>query len=265
MVFTAVLPLCSALCYAVFTARAQNLAMLKATLVARVPRAAQAKRPHALFGPNAPFLLVVLVVAGAFGFVNLQAMVMPAQGGDSLVAYVSLVIRAAASAVIFIGYLRFSWRPYTVLSIALLLMAVGLVTSGVMGSGFASALFLTGYLCFDVLIWALVIMLNYRSGMPLLRTICIVYALDQFGIFAGTLAGPVALDTGTVAAGCIVLGCVLMLLMLWLSNRSISVKDSLKSYEIEASTASRRNPLEATPRRTTRARCPQCAKGALPK
>ena len=145
----------------------------------------------------------------------------------------SLVIRAAASAVIFIGYLRFSWRPYTVLSIALLLMAVGLVTSGVMGSGFASALFLTGYLCFDVLIWALVIMLNYRSGMPLLRTICIVYALDQFGIFAGTLAGPVALDTGTVAAGCIVLGCVLMLLMLWLSNRSISVKDSLKSYEIE--------------------------------
>ena len=233
VVFTAVLPLCSALCYAVFTARAQNLAMLKATLVARVPRAAQAKRPHALFGPNAPFLLVVLVVAGAFGFVNLQAMVMPAQGGDSLVAYVSLVIRAAASAVIFIGYLRFSWRPYTVLSIALLLMAVGLVTSGVMGSGFASALFLAGYLCFDVLIWALVIMLNYRSGMPLLRTICIVYALDQFGIFAGTLAGPVALDTGTVAAGCIVLGCVLMLLMLWLSNRSISVKDSLKSYEIE--------------------------------
>ena len=44
VVFTAVLPLCSALCYAVFTARAQNLAMLKATLVARVPRAAQAKR-----------------------------------------------------------------------------------------------------------------------------------------------------------------------------------------------------------------------------
>lgn len=233
VVFAALLPLCSALCFAVFTVRGRNLATLETTLVPRAPRAAQPERSRLPLGPNVPFLLVVLVVAGAFGFVNLQAMVAPAGEDGSFVAYVSLVIRAVASAVIFVGYLRFSWRPYSILCVALLLMAVGLVASGVMDSGLASALFLTGYLCFDVLIWALVIMLNYRSGMPLLRTICIVYALDQLGIFLGTLAGSAALGGSVVAAGCIVLGSALMLLMLWLSNKSISVKDSLKGYEIE--------------------------------
>lgn len=231
VVFAAQLPLCSALCYTVFVVRGHNLATLKSTLVARATRKKREGRKP-LSESNVAFLAVVLVATAAFGFVNLQAMFVPGDEG-SFTAYVSLVIRAATSAVVFIGYLRFSWRPYTILCAALLFMAVGLVASGVADAGFASALFLAGYLCFDVLIWAIVIMMNYRSGMALLRTISIVYALDQFGIFAGTIAGSAARDVGTVAMGCVVLGSALLLLMVWLSNRSISVKDSLKGYELE--------------------------------
>lgn len=231
VVFTGALPLLAAVCFAVFTLRGHNLATLKSTLVVRAPRAASVNGIREVFTRNGQFLLMVLVVAGAFGFVNMQAM--SYAGDDPFVAYVSLVIRAVASAVIFVGYLRFSWRPYTILGAALLLMAVSLVISGITQSGFADYLFLTGYLFFDVLIWALLLMLNYRSGIPLLRTICIVYAVDQFAIFIGTVAAFGAVDENTVATGCVILGCALLLLMVWLSNSKTSFKEDLSMYAIE--------------------------------
>lgn len=231
VVFTVALPLCSALCFAIYTVRAHNGATLASTLTARPTRTKAPGTLRALLTSNVQFLLVVFVVAGSFGFVNQQAMTAPTD--DPFIAYVSLVIRAAASAIVFIGYLRFSWRPYSILGAALLLMAIGLVSNGILASDLGDYLFLSGYLCFDVLIWALIIVLNYRSGIPLLRTLCFVYAIDQFGIFVGTVAGATELGGHQFAASCIVLGCTLMLLMVWLSNRSNPMKDGLSMYEIE--------------------------------
>ncbi|WP_080801041.1 LuxR family transcriptional regulator [Arabiibacter massiliensis] len=233
VVFAAALPLLSSLCYAVFTVRGDNLATMRSTLLVNAPPLARAKEPRKRepFGKDSLFLLIVFVVACAFGLVNAQAMETVAEG--SFFAYASLVIRAAASAVVFIGYLRFSWRPYSILGVSLLLMAVGLVVGGLVGSPLASWLFLAGYLCFDVLIWALVIVLNYRSGIPLLRTVCIVYAIDQLGIFVGTAASMSSLDARALSSFSIVLGCALLVLMVWFSNRKSPVRDSFSMYEIE--------------------------------
>lgn len=231
VVFTGVLPLLSALCFAVFNLSGNNLALVKSTLVVRSPRTTQRNDIRGFLNKNGWFLLMVLVVAWSFGFVNMQAMAYA--GDDPYVAYVSLVIRAVASAVIFIGYLRFSWRPYSILGAALVIMAVGLVAGGITESSFADYLFLAGYLCFDVLIWALILMLNYRSGVPLLRTICIVYVVDQLAIFIGTLAASGVVDDRTAATWCTILGCVLLLLMVWLSHSKSSFKENLSMYAVD--------------------------------
>lgn len=237
VVFSAMLPLCSACCYVVFMARGGNSATLRSTLVARGPARSSNSSGRSPFGRDWRFLLVVFLVASAFGLVNVRALSTADALFSPLVSYTPLLIRAAVSAVVFGGYVRFSWRPYSLFGAALLLMAVGLVACGVAGLELASLVFLAGYLCFDVLIWALCIMLNHRSGMPLLRTICIVYAIDQIGVFVGTSLGVLSSGSLPFAANsvegiCVVLGSLLLLLMVWMSSGKSPLKDGLASCEV---------------------------------
>ena len=236
--FAILLPLFSALCFAVFLARGQNRPTLESVTSIRAKRPKEARRVRRIFGCDPYFLLMVLAICVSFGFVNFQTMFAENVQGVSL-DYAEILVRAATSLTILIGYLLYSWRPYSILRFALVLMSVGLIAGGTMsvagvGDTFvANALTLTGYACFDLLIWTIIVMLSYRSGASLLRIICVVYTVDQFGIFAGTSLGLAAHGDGATIVSSIVLGSVLLLVTLGFSSGKNAVKDSLSTYEIE--------------------------------
>ena len=122
---------------------------------------------------------------------------------------------------------------------ALVAMSVGLIASGVLavmgapGSLVSGCLFFTGYACFDLLIWTIIVMLSYKSGTSLLRIICVVYAVDQLGILLGTVLGLFVDKDGATIVSYIVFGSALLLLTVGLSGGKGSVWDSLSKYEID--------------------------------
>lgn len=221
IVLIAVLPLLSALSFSVYLARAANRAALTTVLIAGPsPRCATA-RP---WGVNRTFLLVVLAVTAAFGMVNAQAI--EVTGNGPFDAYSGLVVRAVVSAVVLVGYVRYSWRPQSIFSAALLIMAVSLICSAAVAMPAVQLLFLAGYVCFDLLIWALIVGMNHGSGVPVLRTVCIVQAVDQLGILLGTFIpwGGTAQIVAVANAG---LGAAVMLLVMYLLLRDRGVVENL--------------------------------------
>ncbi|MEG0461497.1 helix-turn-helix transcriptional regulator [Gordonibacter sp.] len=238
VVFAVMLPLFSSLSYAIYLVRGQNKKTLHSVALVKGKRVGRTRR---IFGCDPYFLLMVLVISASFGFVNYQSLFLGIAQGAFL-EYASIGLRAAVSLSVLVGYLLCSWRPYSILRVALLFMSLGLIASGaiaVLGTAstfVSNCLFLMGYACFDLLIWALIIMLGYQSGTSLLRLICVVYAVDQFGILAGTSLGMVTGGSASIVSS-IVLGSALLLLMLGFSSGKNAVKETLDKYEIDFATA----------------------------
>lgn len=222
IVLIAMLPLLSALCFSVYLARAANRTSLAGVLrpVGSLPRRPSA-RP---WGVNRTFLLVVLAVTAAFGMVNAQTI--EVTGNGPFDAYSGLVVRAVVSAAVLVGYVRYSWRPQSIFSAALLIMAVSLIVSAAVALPAMQLLFLAGYVCFDLLIWALIVGMNHGSGTPVLRTVCMVQAVDQLGILLGTFI-PWSGAPQVVAVANAGLGVVVMLLVMYLLLRDRGVVENL--------------------------------------
>lgn len=68
--------------------------------------------------------------------------------------------------------------------------------------------------------------MNHGSGVPVLRTVCVVQAMDQFGIFLGTFI-PLSDSSQVVAVVSAALGVVVMLFVMYLLLRDRSVMDNL--------------------------------------
>ncbi|MEG0322831.1 MAG: helix-turn-helix transcriptional regulator [Raoultibacter sp.] len=234
VVFAVMLPLLSALSYAVYLVRGQNKATLQSVTAAKGKRASKTRK---ILGCDPYFLLMVLFISASFGFVNYQALFSGVVQGNFL-EYVSISLRAVVSLSVLVGYLFCSWQPYSILRVALLFMSLGLIAGGtisVLGAPstfLPNCLFLIGYAGFDLLILALTIMLGYQSGTSLLMLICVVYAVDQFGIFAGTVVGLVT-EGSSVTVSFIVLGSILLLLTLGFLSGKNPVKEILNKYEID--------------------------------
>lgn len=237
--FAVILPLLSAVCFALYLSRRGNAVLLQSVKAAgRKPGKGHVAEGVRRFGFGLFFIFMVFGLCVSFGFVNSQTMFVQA---DHLVSfgYAALIVRAATSLVVLAGYLLFAWRPYSLLRIAFVLMSVGLIASGVIGGLesaaplVSTALILTGYACFDLLIWTLVIMMSYRSGISLLRMICIVYAVDQFGIFIGSVQGLLEIDSMAVTASYIFLGGVMLFFALGFSDVKNPVGKTLGLSELE--------------------------------
>lgn len=222
IVLLAALPLLSSLSFSVYLARAANRTSLAGVLrpVGPLPR-----RPYARpWGVNRTFLLVVLAVTAAFGMVNAQTIEVTGDGPFD--AYSGLVVRAVVSAAVLVGYVRYSWRPQSIFSAALLIMAASLIVSAAAAVPAMQLLFLAGYVCFDLLIWALIVGMNHGSGVPVLRTVCVVQAVDQLGILLGTFI-PWGGTPQVVAVANAGLGVVIMLLVMYLLLRDRGVVENL--------------------------------------
>lgn len=233
VVFAVMLPLLSALSYAVYLVRGQNKITIQSVTTTKGKRAGKTRR---ILGCDPYFLLMVVFISASFGFVNYQSLFSGVAQGDFL-EYVSIGLRAVISLSVLAGYLFYSWQPYSILRAALLLMSLGLLASGtisvlgISSTFLPNCMFLMGYACFDLLIWALIIMLGYQSGTSLLLLICVVYAVDQFGILVGTAVGLVT-GGSSLTVSFIVLGSVLLLLTLGFSSGKNAVKEMLNKYEI---------------------------------
>lgn len=251
----ALLPLLSALCFVTYQARRANRPMLAQVLETSPMRrksrkeasgssaAADALRPKEKAGQAAlttfrklrdgrlsSVLVMVLAVTIGFGLVNTRFV--ETTGQSTFDEYYSFIIRAAVSALVVWGYLRFSWSPKTVFNVASLLMAVSLIAGAVLPGPVPGWGFFAGYVCFDLLIWAIVVGLTYRSGRCLLATIGIVDGVDQFGIFVGIglcEIVPTAQENVLWAA----LGVVVMLLVMMLLLRNQEAVASLDEVDFE--------------------------------
>jgi DNA-binding CsgD family transcriptional regulator len=237
-VFATWLPLFSALCFAIYLVRGHNRqTVLSVTIAQEKPKACSPKE-RKLFGCDPFFFLMVLVICVSFGFTNYQAIFAALPPVSADFDYITIVIRAAVSLVTLLGYLLLSWRPYSILRAALVLMSLGLVAGGVMlvlgisGAFLLNYLFLIGFACFDLLIWAIIAMLGYKSGTSLLRIICAVYVVDQFGILIGTIIGLKVDNDSIMTAVYIVLGCALMLVAVGFSGGQNALQLSLSKYEV---------------------------------
>lgn len=221
IVLIALLPLLSVLCFSVYGARQANRAAIATVLEPSrvVPRA-----PVRPLGVNRTFLLVVLTVTAAFGMVNAQTI--EVTGNGPFDAYSGLVVRAVVSAAVLVGYVRYSWRPQSLFSAASIIMAISLIVGAVLPSSAVQLLFLAGYVCFDLLIWALIVGMNHGSGAPVLRTVCVVQAVDQLGILLGTFI-PLSGSAQVVALANAALGAALMLLIMYLLLRDRSVVENM--------------------------------------
>lgn len=240
VVFALALPLASACCYAVFSARRQNRMLVDALAdeTEKKLRGSRALSGTGIARYNPRFLIILLVVCCSFGFVNYRTVFDSGFGGSDL-DYLSLAIRAVVSLAVLVGYIRYSQRPYSILRFALLFMTFGLLASpslAMLGEAetiVPECLFLAGYACFDLVIWAIIIILSRKANLSLLKTICIVDAVDQLGIFVGTVLGIACGESSAALAVCIILGGILFVLMLSFTEKRDPVNDDLNSLEIE--------------------------------
>lgn len=240
VVFALALPLASACCYAVFTARRRNRMLVDALAdeTGKRKKAARASNGRGIARYNPRFLVILLVVCCSFGFVNYWTVFDGGFGGSNL-DYLSLAIRAVVSFAVLVGYIRYSQRPYSILRFALLFMTLGLLASpslamlGEAESIVPECLFLAGYACFDLVIWAIIIILSKKANLSLLKTICIVDTVDQLGIFMGTMLGIGCAEGNTGLVACIVLGGLLLVLMVGFTEKRDPVNDDLNALEVE--------------------------------
>lgn len=236
--FIAILPLLATLFFAAYIARDRNRSTLGTVAAVSRPPAGGFEAKGRILGCDRTFLAIVLAATFVFGFANYHATVLEPAGGP-LISYAPIVWRAITSFAVLVGYLFFSWRPYSILRIGLLLMSMGLVVCGAACAfdlarlPLATSPIFIGFACFDLLIWAIMIMSRYSSGTSLLKIICVVEALDEFGMLAGTIAGmAVGSDGMLVAFSFVACGGILLLATQSFFNSTSSMRKVLKKQEV---------------------------------
>lgn len=241
VVLCTALPLLSALSYKVWLVRGRN-----AQTVGRVadpPRGAA----HVPFAPvwrgeRWGYVATLLLVTVAFGFMNCRVAFFGAAGAmGPWTDYSSLVVRAVVAVLVFSAYVFYSWQPYSLLKVAMALMALGFLALGLASPEaavlrFAACLlFYAGYAAFDLLIWAIIVIMHRASPWPLQRFMCVAYAFDQLGNFSGTVLG-LSMPVGTLSSTCFgVMGAVLLLCAFVLLSERNAVRGGLCITVIEVS------------------------------
>lgn len=229
VVLACLLPLLSALSFAVYTARSGNAETLASALQNK-PRAKQ-RSVWGLVQGNSVFLAMVLVVTVGFGVVNVHTMT--ATGQSPFDEYIALAIRAVVSAVVLFGYLRFSWNPRTLFDLVVVVMAVSLVATAVGLAPASQWVYLAAYIGFDLLIWAIIIAVSYSAGVPLIQGVCVVQAVDQLGIFLGTIAALHFASGQMESVAYAALGVAALLLTMGLLMRSRALIDDLDKADFD--------------------------------
>lgn len=208
----AALPPLSALSYKVFLVRGDNETTLRGVL-GRGGGAREGRRGAAAGGATARAgcLAILLLATFAFGFVNACVQFGGLTAGlGELPEFCSLFVRAAVAAWVFLAYVLRSRQPFSFLVVAICLMAASLFALALCAGLRAGALlaactaFYAGYAVFDLLIWAMIVIMHRGCSASLARFACGAQAADQAGIALGTWAaalGPLGAAQAPVVFG----------------------------------------------------------------
>ena len=231
VVLCAVLPLLSALSYKVFLVRGTNAQTL-ATVEKSPAGGAKSSRGRVHYGG---YVALLLLVTAAFGFMEGQD---PATARDAFgvafLDYASLFIRGVCALAVFCAYVFYSKQPQTFLVVAIALMAAGLLALGPTAALGPAAtvvshlLVLTGYAVFDLLIWAILVIVHHGSALSMRRFLCAAYAIDGVGISAGMALAIALPQQSWVDLAAMVLGGALLATALAVLGRPHSVREDLR-------------------------------------
>lgn len=226
VVLCGILPLLATLAYKVFLVRGTN-----DQLLATVTKTPARTQQHPRYTGS---LVLLLLITTAFGFMEGQdSPAAPDAFGVAFLDYASLFVRGVCALVVFCAYVFYSRQPQTFLIVAIALMAGGLLilgpaaplgTAGIVG---ANLLVITGYAIFDLLIWAILVIMHHGSSVSMRRFLCAAYAVDSLGIFLGMLLAatvPGEPWTGLVGAA---LGVALLATAFAVLSRPHSVRTDL--------------------------------------
>ena len=213
VVLCCLLPLLSALSYKVYLERGNNARQIRVVCEETAPRRGQQCGKSSV-RQVAGLIVLLLLITFAFGLVNSQVQfVQQATASNAIASYSSLFIRAAIAAWVLYSYIFRARQPFEFLVSAVAVMVLGLFAL-CFAPGSSSPLFVvgyillyTGYALFDLLIWAILVIVHRMSGAcwSLQKYVCAAYALDQLGNFLGTACGAV-MPAGTNASP--LLGCL---------------------------------------------------------
>ena len=205
------LPLLAALSYKVYLERSNNAEVIRTVLQPAV------RAPAAQRGAIAPNVALLLLVTVAFGFVNCRVMYFGLASAPGPVSdYCSLFVRAVVAGAVFCAYVFCSRQPSEFLVVAVAVMALGLFALWLAPADspvalvVASTLFYAGYALFDLLIWAIIVVLHRGSRLPIQRFLCGAYAVDQLGNFLGTALGTLGMADGACSLALAALGALLL-------------------------------------------------------
>lgn len=199
VVLCCLLPLLSALSYKVYLERGNNARQIKVVCEengSRRGRQCGASSTRQGVG----LIVLLLLITFAFGLVNSQVQfAQQTTASDAIAGYSSLFIRAGIAAWVLYSYIFRARQPFEFLVSAVAVMALGLFAL-CFAPGSSSPLFAGGYMLlyagyalFDLLIWAILVIVHRMGGTrwPLQKYVYAAYALDQFGNFLGTACGAV--------------------------------------------------------------------------
>ncbi len=205
-----VLPLLCALAYKVYLVRGNNAEVIRTVSVP--PR-----RRSPSSAPIAGNVVLLLLVTFAFGFVNCRVQFAGlASVPGPVTDYCSLFVRAVVAGGVFCAYVFRSRQPFELLLVAMATMALGLFALWLTPLGStvpavaSSTLFYAGYALFDLLVWAVIVVLHKGSAVPIQQFLCAAYAVDQFGNFAGTACGMAQMSEEACSLALAALGACLL-------------------------------------------------------
>lgn len=250
VVLCTALPLLSALCFKVFLVRGTNDQTL-----ATVEKPSPSSAPkHARYGG---YIALLLLITAAFGFMEAQDVPFTRDAfGVAFLDYASLLIRGACALAVFCAYVFYSRQPHTFLVIAIALMGSGLLVAGTASAlgalaiVAASLLVITGYAIFDLLIWAILVIVHRGSALSMRRFLCGAYALDNLGIFLGMALATFIASTEWLGFTAALLGGALLITAFVVLGRPHSVRDNLSgslSIELPTSASDATLPTPAVP------------------
>ena len=170
VVLCCLLPLLSALSYEVYLERGNNARQIKAVCEengSRLVRQCGASSTRQGMG----LIVLLLLITFAFGLVNSQVQfAQQATASDAIAGYSSLFIRAGIAAWVLYSYIFRARQPFEFLVSAVAVMALGLFAL-CFALGSSSPLFVGGYILlyagyalFDLLIWAILVIVHRMSG-----------------------------------------------------------------------------------------------------
>ena len=199
VVLCCLLPLLSALSYKVYLERGNNARQIKVVCEENGSRRGRQCGASSM-RQGVGLIVLLLLITFAFGLVNSQVQfAQQATASDAIASYSSLFIRAGIAAWVLYSYIFRARQPFEFLVSAVAVMALGLFalcfasesSSPLFAGGYI--LLYAGYALFDLLIWAILVIVHRMSGTrwPLQKYVYAAYALDQFGNFLGTACGAV--------------------------------------------------------------------------